>query len=260
MGVCRRARCRTRSAEGAEAAVALPRHTRHGGAICGATYRGRSDAWRLTAVFCMRGSSRASTTDPRGVARRESGDQARGGPRGVTGGVERAWPGVTPRPQGARTGKPLLLAASRPSAASARTGAGGLRALADSDDEETVEAVEEAMLERAVGRRGPGRRRGRELVPTRTRTEEAAEDAQEYSAATPSARATHRQPRSHTAVAFPARPPRPAARCSSPARPTSASRPRGHSPRAALRRARGHSAQSSGADPDTSALPSAPHP
>lgn len=127
-----------------EAAVRAPQDW-HPGAIR-AAYAGGSEAWRLTAVFCMRyvrgfDQQILEALDSRNPDIHYEAVCAAG-----AWGVDAAWPHVVALVTSARTDKPLRLAAIEAAVGIRPQEAPGLLGdLLDSDDEEIVEAVHEAV-------------------------------------------------------------------------------------------------------------------
>lgn len=111
-----------------------------------AAYASGSEAWRLTAVFCMRyvrgfDPQILEALDSRNPHIRYEAVCAAG-----TWGVEAAWPHVAALVTSKGTDKPLLLAAIEAAAGIRPQEAPGLLGdLLDSDDEDIVEAVHEAL-------------------------------------------------------------------------------------------------------------------
>jgi hypothetical protein len=127
-----------------EASVRAPRDWHQ--AAVRAAFDGDDDAWRLTAVFCMRFVS--GCDDQILEALDSANPQIRYEAIAAAGNweIDAAWPHVVALARSRQTEKPLLLAAIEAIASLRPDEAGAILAdLADSDDEDVVEAVEEAM-------------------------------------------------------------------------------------------------------------------
>jgi hypothetical protein len=127
-----------------EASVRAPQDW-HQGAIA-AAYQSDDEAWRLTAVFCMRfvrgfEAQILEALDSEDPEIHSEAVQAAG-----SWGLDAAWPHVAALVASGGTDKPLLLAAIDAAASIRPEEAPELLGdLADSDDEEIVEAVDEAL-------------------------------------------------------------------------------------------------------------------
>ncbi len=127
-----------------EASVRAPQGW-HQGAVR-AAYESRDEAWRLTAVFCMRyvrgfDAQIMEALDNQSAAIRYEAVCAAG-----NWGVDAAWPHIAALVTSKRTDKPLLLAAIDAVAGiRPREALEILADLTDSEDEELVEAVYDAM-------------------------------------------------------------------------------------------------------------------
>jgi hypothetical protein len=127
-----------------EVSVRAPQNW-HQEAVC-AAYGSDDEAWRLTAVFCMRFVRGFDEQIGEALESRNPDIHYEAVRAAGTWEVDAAWPHIAALVTSGGTDKPLLLAAIEAVASiRPREAAGILDDLTDSDDEDIVEAVSDAM-------------------------------------------------------------------------------------------------------------------